>query len=1181
MQLKPAPFVGREREMAHLEQTLDQLLGETKEDEGSDDDSSSHVDYGEQCPKVLSIVGAPGSGKSTLAQQLRTRVLESSGYFIRGKFDENSAASPYSGLAMAMEDFADQIIERDWDMGIRRKLREFLQGNETILLDVFSGLDKIILNMDEAEDDQDDDDDNNNHSNPDLLQERPDGYPYNKPQSEPDTPQTSYSSQALEDINTGKETIKNNLRSDREEGAQRSKRRVFFFQQFFHAVLSPKKYQDEDIEEHQDAVHKNTEGDKKEPCIVMVLDDVQWADKASLDLISSLVRDPDLGSFLLLATSRPITDSKHLLRQQLKSWRKEGVVIKDYPLDNLCISSVESIVAHCLDCNGDTISHILEDSENSRITFPLAQIIHQRTQGNPFFAVEFLKALIDRQVLTFSYATMQWKWDIDKVHSLVLTMTDSPVDLLISKTKRLPPSQQLILLISSCLGGTFKAKLIRKVLKSLFLANRHDKNNPTNDNKPLALLTKHATKDLPVLDTLEGFVYNGFLDRSGPSFFFVHDLIRQAAMEFVSPQEIQWMKLRVGECILQGMRRALQEKLEPSHDGSTKGEANLSLGVDLCNSAAHLIQDTADQAEQKPTNLTLVDLARFNCRAGEKAMCESAFLEAVKYLKTGMHLMQRTNNEDRDEALMAKLVSLAAEASYCSGNYEDMNTYAEQVLSDSNCTEDMRVRMQLFKVQSAAAQDFAAEALDIGYAGLQLLGMATFPRYPKPYHVVIELLKTKKALRNHNMETLCVLPIVSDTRRQAAMEFVNAMKGSAAVSNQDFLIVTFLKSIRWSVKYGVGKHSPGGFSIYGTILNAMFGETKNAIMYGEVALALADRMGLQETTAETSTLTFGMLRHWTSDMRSCHAPLVYAQKLAAECGDIETVTYCLIFGSCVLWCTAMISLPGMGQHLQRSCALCRDFKHWSMLEILTNLGMHLRKLRYDDVNDNSFDWLDVIDCEASSHRGSTCSDSAAKQQPPSKDPTIELFYECMALQSHFLLDERTEALKCAKLTSTMGTELCIGQSYVPRTQFYRALVYLVPPSKGNISRKHMREARRALALLKRWANNGNPNCIHKVRLVEAEFARVKKRNSEARELYIGAIRAAELSGHIQDAATGHECAAVFFLRNINDQARAAIHIGQAIRLYTAWGATAVVQRIKQTYGDIRGCSSAAACYEWR
>lgn len=1110
--LKAPPFVGREREMAGLMHALDQLACGN-------------------APRVLSISGAPGSGKSTLAMQLKARIVENNGYFIRGKFDEGKTAVPYNGLAMALEDFALQILEKDLEMTIQRRLRKFMQGNESVLLDVFPALTALIGPTESTTKETEE------QRKLDPESETAEADSDDEPHQNVEQPPQHHESV---DNNNNQQQI------HKDSGAQRSKRRVFFFQQFFHAVLSHKNPRmSETAYSTTTAVDPN-----KPPCIVLLLDDVQWADGPSLDLISSLVRDPDMGSFLLVITNRPITDANHVMQQQLDSWKLERVSIQNFPLDNLDLNSIETLVDYCLqNCNDDPDDPC---PLQSPCTAPLAQIVHQRTQGNPFFAVEFLKALVEQRLLQYSYANMQWKWDNNKVHSVGLTMSDSPVDLVIGKAKRLSNDQQLILLICSCLGGTFKAKLIRKVLKSL----------AGSDDRP-ALLEKMTTKDIPVLETVERFVYLGFLDRNGAYFFFVHDLVRQAAMEFVSKDEIDWMRLRVGQCILQGVR----PQQETSEDMSRKGQANLFLGVDLCNSSAHLIPECAETAD----SFHRVDLARFNYRAGEKAFNESAFVQAVHYLKTGIELLGKSNT---DGELTNSLLALAAESSYCAGKFAEMNTFVETLLSKSDCTEDTRLRMLLFRVRSASSQAYAQEALNLGFDALKLLGMCTLPRHPKLYHVVIGLMKTQKVMKKHTFESLRDLPMVTDKKREMAMEFLHAMNSAASVADQNLLFLMLLKSLRWSVKYGISKHSPSQFAMYGLMAINLLEDTNAGVLYGEVAMAQAELADEKGITAETSTHTFGLLRPWTSDMRSCYAPLLYAQNLAAECGDIEMVTYCLFFGNTTLWLTAMASLPALGANLQRSCAMCRDFQHFTQLEMLTNMGMHIRHLCIGKERE-SFAWLDDL---CGSQIGTFISEPNQQGTPSCIDPNIEIFYASVAMERHLLLDERSEALKCADITREIGTKYYSGMNYVARTQFYRGVVYLSVPKNGKkVPGKHLRKAKRVLPILKKWSRLGHQNCAHMVTLIEAEMARVKGQYNKAAELYAAAINASESGEYTQDTGTFHECAAKFFLYSKNDSESAAHHIEQAILCYRQWGASAVVERIQRSYPGLlstkAGCTS--------
>ena len=755
---------------------------------------------------------------------------------------------------------------------------------------------------------------------------------------------------------------------------------------------------------------------------------------------------------------------------------------------------------------------------------------------------------------------MTWKWDLGKIYAAeIMTLENTgPQDLVVAKMKRLSQDQRLVLLVCSCLGGTIRPLLVRRVLEHL-----RDSSLGEDGNKKrfLSSALQNRSSDIPASETMEGFLRLGLMERHGKKFVFAHDLIRQGSMEFVTRDELEWMRLRVGECILCNIQ---------SSQESSSREQYLFLGVDLCNGASHFFDDSSEN-----NKLTKADLARHNYRAGEKAMLDSLFFPALQYMKAGIKALSSNQKEEAvnstslfampDKELLVKLLAGAAEASYCSGNYEFMNTCAEKILREHDCEESMKIQMLYFKFLSAAAQELAHEALDIGYTALQRLGMATLPRYPKTHHVIVELLKTRKLLRHHTADSLQRLPLLKDEKRIAAMEFLSVMKSSAAVSNQNFMICLFLKSVRWSVKYGLGKHSPGGFATYGMIINAMFQQEAEAILYCDIALALANRADLQTSFAETSMLAYGINRHWTADMRNSYAPLVYAQKLALEGGDIETVVLCLVFRQMILWCTAMEPLSLLGKTIERNCAMCRDFKNWSFLEMVSNFGHYLSRLVDDEDKRKYYSWLDDP-METSSSRGSISSRNSSSIQK-TKDPSIEILYDALALQSHFLLGERQEALDYAERTYTVGTEMGLGTAYVTRTQYYRALVYLThTSSRKKVPRKNMREATRARLLLEKWAKSGRNSSVHLLTLVKAEFARVRNQTDKAKELYASAIHEAETSGHIHDAAIGNERAAVFYLEYVDDAVQAALHLEQSLLYFRQWGATAVVRYLLMRHG---------------
>ena len=271
-----------------------------------------------------------------------------------------------------------------------------------------------------------------------------------------------------------------------------------------------------------------------------------------------------------------------------------------------------------------------------------------------------------------------------------------------------------------------------------------------------------------------------------------------------------------------------------------------------------------------------------------------------------------------------------------------------------------------------------------------------------------------------------------------------------------------------------------------------------------------------------------------------------------ESGDSETGVISLYALDCVTWCTSMSPLNVLARDLERHTKLSFEYEYPRSADILMLFARGLRRLV--SPNSPTFQWLDV----AISYP------KKCNFQDNRTDPLVQCFQDVITLQANVLLDEKEAALKCAETMSDV-LKACMGQPYVPRALFYRALTYFSMADEG---RKYLREAHRALiALRKKFVDNGNINCVHMVTLLEAEVARLKGDAAAARQRYADAIMLATRSRHTHDAGICNECAGKFYVQ-IEDPTRASFHMEQAIKCFTDWGADAVAQRLKDSHSAL-------------
>ncbi len=238
--------------------------------------------------------------------------------------------------------------------------------------------------------------------------------------------------------------------------------------------------------------------------LVLFLDDLQWADSASLSLIQTIAADKDLRYCLCMGAYRDSeVAAHHPLMLTVDALRASGVIVNTATLGPLQEEDVERFIASFLRC----------DPEAAR---PLARIIHAKTKGNPFFVNQFLKNLYDERIITQD-AHGVWTWDMARIQEL--QVTDNVVAFMAGKLHDLPEEPLKLIRICACIGNRF-------------------------DAHTLAAVTGQAIDGL--LFTLDTMVQEGLINLSGGLYRFHHDRIQEAADSLLTPAERELIHYVIG-----------------------------------------------------------------------------------------------------------------------------------------------------------------------------------------------------------------------------------------------------------------------------------------------------------------------------------------------------------------------------------------------------------------------------------------------------------------------------------------------------------------------------------------------------------------------------------------------------------------------------------------------------------
>jgi len=370
--------------------------------------------------------------------------------------------------------------------------------------------------------------------------------------------------------------------------------------------------------------------------LVLFLDDLQWADPASLGLIEHVIGEQDLRHLLLIGAYRDNeVDATHPLTRALEAIRRAGQVpVHEIILAPLRLRDVERLLVDALHCGRERV-------------VDLAALVHEKTGGNPFFTNQFVSALADEGQLVFDPDRSAWTWDIARIRAK--RFTDNVVDLMVAKLSRLPDATQAELKLLACLGNSAGAAR-------------------------LGLL--QGVAEAQIHATLWEAVRTGLVYRSDGAYAFLHDRIREAAYSLLSPAERAVEHLRIG--------RLLESRIAPADI-----DAEVFDIVNQFNRGIGLITLPAGTR-----------LAELNLMAGRRAKESTAYVAALQYLASGQSLLPQDGARPRSRDVGFALAFHRAECEYLTGDLasaeQRLALLAGQVRSGAELAAVTCVRVNLF-----------------------------------------------------------------------------------------------------------------------------------------------------------------------------------------------------------------------------------------------------------------------------------------------------------------------------------------------------------------------------------------------------------------------------------------------------------------------------------------------------
>ncbi|PZU97939.1 MAG: hypothetical protein DCE90_05445 [Pseudanabaena sp.] len=862
--------------------------------------------------------------------------------------------------------------------------------------------------------------------------------------------------------------------------------------------------------------------------LTIFLDDLQWAERASLKLLELVATSPQESILLVGAYRDNEVNAAHPMQQMLKNIQQlSNIKINQLDLTELSQSDISQLIS-------DTLSCSLTES------LPLAELVQQKTGGNPFFINEFLKSLWNEGLISFNYQSHRWQWSISQIRDR--DITDNVVSLMITKIKKLSDRTQQLLQIAACIGNRFDTHI-------LLLVNDGDSASSQRSlNERLLPLTEATCEGLilPLNNAHQSIFYGSELTDELPqiSYKFVHDRIQQAAYSLIPTSQQPRIHQRIGQQLLANTKQPLALGFELTINPELELKvfdivAQLNLGIEL------IIDQELDQESR-------FNLAQLNLIASQKAKKSSAFSASLNYAKTGLSLLSSSSWHTHYD-LTLSLHHLAIESAFLSGDYSQMQDWANLTIQNAKNLLD-QVKVYEIQIQSLVAQDRRIEAIAIGISTLNLLEIS-LPAKVSPSDIGSALQDFQEIISTYSPKDLLDLPAMTAPQQLASVNILLSIAAAAYVAAPDLYIIVVLALIKLSIKHGNAQGSSYGYAACGLILCGLLNQMELGFQFGQLALNLVNRLSSQELLTKVVVIVNVFVNHWTSHLKETLQPLLNAYAIGMETGDIEFAAYSL-------------------------CLHCHHlyFSGCELNQVENQICEH-RKLIVQLKQETTLNWLNIY------HQSilnlldkSPCPEklvgevynselmSAIHLQNGDRSSLFMLHFQQMSLS--YLFEKYDQAISNCE-QAHLYKESATGLNSYAIFCFYETLSRLA--IYPNLDSDEQLQAMAAISDSQQkmhiWAIHAPTNYLHKWQLITAEKYRVLGQVVEAMEAYDLAIEYARQNQYIQEEALANELAAKFYL-SLSRHTIARTYIQEARYCYLQWGAVAKVKHLEDRYKDL-------------
>ncbi|MDJ0508598.1 MAG: AAA family ATPase [Crocosphaera sp.] len=847
---------------------------------------------------------------------------------------------------------------------------------------------------------------------------------------------------------------------------------------------------------------------KKEHPLVIFLDDLQWADTASLQLIQSLMNNLDDQSLFIIGAYRDdeITEG-HPLQLTFDDLNNQGGIIEKIKLKQLTVFQIENLIKETINLKKTSKKH-------------LANLVNKKTDGNPFFIKQFLNSLYQNNILNFNNQKKIWQYNEEKIK--VLPITENVVNLMANSIKNSEDKTQEILKTAACIGGKFDLQILSKVCNQSQL--KIAKNLWQALEKRLILPLNSQYK---LLNNYQD-------DQEIPSelkvlYQFSHDRVQQAAYSLLQQQEAEKIHLQIGKILL-------------NHVPVEKLEEKIFDIVNQLNKGYQLIVNP----------LKLSELVELNLCAGKKAKSSAAYKVSLNYLQFAINLLDEDKVWGSQYQLCLELYLEAAESAYLNNSFDVMESLLSTLIKNAQFTLD-KVKAYEIKIKAYTSQNKLLEAIDLSLSTLALMDINIAHNYSSvDMKSLLEEAETNWETRD--IQTLVSSPIMTNDKAIIALRILVSMSMAAFLVSPQLFTLIVIQQVELSLEYGNSPETCVAYAFYGELISQILENFEQGYELGQLALSLLSRLQARRLESQTSFIVVLSIRHWKEPLKQLLTPLRLGYEKGLETGNIEYALW-----NAQLYCNYLFAL---GTELNEVKNELEKYLNYAK-KLQSKNSLYFLAMNYQLV-------LNLQG--KSEHKTRLIGDVFNEEQmiPLYKKANYNLalfhIYSHKTMLS-YVMGEFEEAVKYAQEGKKyVGEMLTAG---VPKFLFYSCLSHLAIYHHTSIQeqKKILQDVQGYQQKMKILAAHNPSHFLGKLYLVEAELHRVLNSQTKARDYYDQAINMFQKNGYIHEKALAYELAAKFYLEQEYNHLNY-YYMQDAHYSYKLWGAMTKVESLEESYPQL-------------